>query len=268
MYQDKIPKAEIDRIKNDNRVSPYKTVFEKNNLSPLTFEPIELTIDVCEIARDILENRNDEEILIISKAIKSIHEQGRDFALALLRNDKSRESIYLSEGRELYFLSHYYDLSTVDVKQLTWSEMFAALALMQCAELSISAAQVYDDTPLSQALKKSGEMFPFIMQSEIADSIARAECIFDNSKVLKASGSAGGSSKAKYIEPLKKEVITRYLSKYTDFTNKKAGEIIEAELLEEKSELLLLSESEEKNLLFSKWIGFFKNGELKIPITI
>ena len=48
---------------------------------------------------------------------------------------------------------------------------------------------------------------------------------------------------------------------------KKAGEIIDAELSNEKHTLLLLSEAEELNLQFAKWIGAFNNGKWKLPIN-
>lgn len=268
MYQDKVPQSDIDAIEESKRVSPYLSIFETKKLLPLSFEPTELLTDICQIARDILKGRSDEDIIIISKAIKSMSEQGAAFALALLRNDETRKQVYISQGRELYFLLDYYDISSLEIKKLTWSEVFAVLALMQCAEVTLSASQKYNDNELSQALKKNAEMFPIIMQGEIADSIARAECLFDTKHQAKTLGSRGGGTKAKRMEPLKVEVITRYMKKYTTYSNRRAGMLIESELDSEKNELLNLSGSEELNIQFSKWIGSYKTGKWKMPLNI
>ena len=268
MYQDKVPQSDIDAIKGNKRVSPYLSIFETKELSPLSFEPTELLTDICQIARDILKRRSDEDIIIISKAIKSMSEQGAAFALALLRNDETRKQVYISQGRELYFLLHYYDISSLEIKKLTWSEVFATLALMQCAEVTLTANQEYNENELSQALKKNAEMFPIIMQGEIADSIARAECLFDKQSKTVFVAKSGGIAKAKNIEPLKQEVIIRYVKYFRHLNKKRAGKAIEEMLTNEVNPLLLKSYSEDKDLQFAKWIGQFESKNLKLSLNI
>jgi hypothetical protein len=102
---------------------------------------------------------------------------------------------------------------------------------------------------------------------EIIDSIARAECLFDKKSASSLIAKAGGEAKAKNIEPLKNEVINRYLKSYTHLNKKKAGRAIEQELMTENHPLLLLSYSEDKDLQFSKWIGSLFNGSHKISLN-
>jgi hypothetical protein len=268
MYQDKIPQSVIDAVYNNKSDSPRSSIFETKNLSPLTFEPYEFFIDICRIARDILKDRSDEDIIIISKAINSMSEQGGAFAMALLRHDEAREQVYISQGRELYFLSHYYDISSLPIKKLTWSEVFAVLALMQCAEVTATVNQEFNDDDLSQALKKNAEMFPIIMQGEIADSIARAECFYDNKHTKKTHAQSGGKGKAENFKPLKDYVLELYLKEFNIYSNRKAGKLILKQMTDENNQLLLKSFSEDKAQDFSKWIGQFRKGDYKIEVKI
>ena len=267
MYQDKIPPDMMESLaKNEKKVFD-KSVFERKNLLPLTFTPTDILNGVCHIARDILNTRTNEDIITISKAIKWMLYQGDRFLFALLRFDENNRDVYACEGRSLYFLHHYFDLSTLNIEGLSWAEVFAVLVLMQCAEVPNEIEEVVENTHLSQALKQSGDNFILFQQSEIADTIARAEVLADTLINNKKRSRVGGDAKAKRVEPLKVEVITRYLDSYTSYSNKKAGEIIDAELTNENNSLLLLSGAEELNLQFAKWIGAFRSGKWKMPIN-
>ncbi len=139
---------------------------------------------------------------------------------------------------------------------------------MQSAEILYLSTKKYEyDDFITRALIQTAQSYVIELKEEIIDSVVRAECLFDKNKIVSKSGSAGGEAKAKRIEPLKIEVISRYLENYTDFSNKKAGAIIEAELINEKHELILLSKTEERNLQFAKWIGLFVKGQWKMPIN-
>ncbi|MBA6224728.1 hypothetical protein H4J51_03390 [Colwellia sp. MB02u-18] len=267
MYQDKIPQEVIQSLTKSERKVVDKSVFERKNLLPLTFAPSDILNGVCHIARDILNARTNEDVITISKAITWMLYQGDRLLFALLRFDESDRDVYACEGRDLYFLHHYFDLSTLNIEGLSWAEVFAVLALMQCAEVPNEIEEELDNDPLSQSLKQSSNNFILFQQAEIADTIARAEVLADTQINHKKLGSAGGEEKAKRIEPLKVEVINRYLKNYTSYSNKKAGEIIDAELTNERHSLLLLSVAEELNLQFAKWIGAFRNGKWKMPIN-
>lgn len=267
MYQDKIPHEVIQSLTKSERKVVDKSIFELKNLLPLTFAPSDILNGVCHIARDILNTRTNEDIITISKAITWMLYQGDRLLFALLRFDENNRDVYACEGRNLYFLHHYFDLSTLNIEGLSWAEVFAVLALMQCAKVPNKIEEELDNDPLSQALKQSSNNFILFQQAEIADTIARTEVLADRQINNKKMSRVGGDAKAKRIEPLKVEVITRYLDSYTIYSNKKAGEIIDAELTNEKHSLLQLSGAEELNLQFAKWIGAFKKGNFKIPIN-
>lgn len=266
MYQDRIPKNAVETLKNSKGIPTALSIFERNNLPPFTFTPTEMLAGVCHISRDILNKRTEDEVIKISKAIKSMLLQGNSLIHALLMNDDKQQSLYSSEGRCLYFLHHYYDLSTLNIQQLSWSEIFSVLALMQCAEVNVSNDAEYGDDELSQALKQHSQFFIFHQQSEIADTIARAEVLADTQINHKKSGSAGGKARAEKSLSLKVMVIKHYLARHTYHDNKRAGAIIEAELLAENSELLSLSKAQDKAVQFSTWISQFKNKKLKLPL--
>jgi hypothetical protein len=270
MYQDKIESETKARIENDKKGYNHPNVFIREKLQPLNFLIEEEGDDAAHIARDILSKRTNEEIVVMSQSIDWMLQIGENLlttlSMKILAASPNRKSISLSQGRALYILCDYFDLSTIAVKKLKWCEIFATLALMQVAEIVGSRHRAYDEDDMSQAMKAYSEQFILDMAEETIDSIARAECLFDKKEVYSSSGAAGGAAKAKHIEPLKIEVINRYIKNYTSYSNKKAGEIIDAELSHEKHTLLLLSEAEELNLQFAKWIGAFNKGKWKHPI--
>ena len=272
MYPNDIQK-EDSVIKDSSSTKITYSVFEKHDLLPLTFAPDEDIVDQTFIARGILLKRDDSEIIIISKAVSLMQRQGYNLAQNLchkmFKETPNRPTITITEGKMLYLVCDYFDLSSLKVKSLHWGEIFATLTLMLSAEIwgLKRAKNKVAISKYEQSIKTTADIDIQEFKEEIIDSIARAECLFDKKQSLTKSGSAGGEAKAKRIEPLKVDVIARYLKRYTSFSNKKAGVIIAAELDAEKSDLLLLSEAEEKNLLFSQWIGAFKNGKWKLPIS-
>lgn len=269
MYQDKIPKniAEAVKCTNDIKLSS-PSIFEQDTFDPLTFKPTENLVDVCFIARDILNRRDSDEIVLISKAVNTMSTQGSSLLLTLLKSDECRESVYSSEGRSLYFLHHFFDLSSLNIKHLVWSEVFAVLTLMQCAQVKFQTEKDYADDELSKALKQYIESHALQQNAEIADSLARAEVLADIQTTQKSSSRKGGQTKADKYLPLKDAVIGLFVKKYTDCDNKRAGAIIEAELIEQNNEYLKLSNSQDKAVQFATWISHFKNKKLKLSIIL
>ena len=272
MYQDKIEEKANAALLSQKEPRKHKNIFAQSQLAPLDFLPDEDTCDATHIARDILSKRSNEEIITLSESIDYMLHIGENLleilAMNLLKNSTTRKSITLTQGRALYLLCDYFDLSTLDIKNAQWSELFATLTLMQSAEIVRLSQETHEqDEFFKEAIQQSKLSCIQQLHEEIIDSIARAECIFDKKKVSTSSGSAGGEAKAKRIEPLKVEVIKQYLKISHEVKSfRRAGMIIEAELESMNSELLELSESEEKNILFSKWIGAFKNGKWKMPL--
>jgi hypothetical protein len=274
MYQDKI-KNEAEQVLGANRNHrTSKSIFEIAELKPLSFSCEELSGDAIHIARDILSTRTDEDIITLSKAVKSVMELGDNLFIHLavkLIDSGDRNSVALSEGRALYLFCDYFALDTIPLKNVQWGEMFATLTLMQVAEIQYTKKQSQSQSSLNSELSDAlNTNVPHViaeLKQEIIDSIARAECLYDKRFKASKSGSSGGEAKAKRFEPLKSEVIKRYLKRYQEYSDRKAGMIIEEELKAEKSELLGLSESEEMNIQFSKWIGAFKNGKWQFPIA-
>lgn len=270
MYQDKIKKMAAGKV-SAMTLTKKQNIFIIARLAPKDFIADEDVSDATQIARDILSTRTNEEVESLADVINSLLKVGDglliNLSITLLDEQASRTSVVMTQGRALYLLHDYFDLTTLLVKNVSWGELFATLTLMQSAEINhtLMEAQHYDES-LRAHFQQTALHTANQLKAEIIDSIARAECLFDKKTSAIKSGGAGGVAKSKRIEPLKVEVIQRYLASYTGNTNKKAGEIIEAELLNEKSELMNLSNNEEKNLLFGKWIGAFKNGKWKMPL--
>lgn len=271
MYQDKIEREAKEAVTLEKMQKRYSNIFLRSGLLPMSFEPDEDVCDATHIARDILAKRSNKEVIELSKAVASMLRIGENLlqslSMKLLDTSSTRKSVVLSEGRSLYLLFDYFDLSGLQVKSVQWGELFATLTLIQSAEILHAPSEIDNyEEPLKEYFKQTVQSNIVQLKEEIIDSVARAECLFDNTTLSSKSGSVGGDTKAKRMEPLKIAVITRYLENYTEISNKKSGEIIEAEFLVEKIELINLSDSEEKNLLFAKWIGAFKNGKWKMPL--
>lgn len=260
MYQTNAPKITAESIKNFQPKLEL-SIFEQHHISALTFIPTDMFEGVCYLARDILNNRNDIEINIISKAIKEMLSQGTNLGFALLASKDNQKSLYFSEGRALYLLHDKFDLSSLNISHLSWAEIFSVLALMQCAEVSIVAGE----KDVAQAVKDG---LALKLESEIADSISRAEVLIDTQTHHEKSGAKGGNAKAQKILPLKSKVINKYYYHYSEYDNKRAGAIIEAELVTQDCELLTLSKTVDKATQFATWIADFKKGKLKNIISI
>jgi hypothetical protein len=271
MYQDKIENETKALIAKGKDRYNHSNVFIREKLQPLDFLLEEEGNDAAHIARDILSKRSNEDVLLMSKSIDSMLQIGENLlttlSIKLLSTSSTRKAITFTQGRALYLLSDYFDLTTIAVKKAQWCEMFATLALMQAAEIVGSRHKSYGDDDISQAMKLYSERFILDMAEETIDSIARAECMFDKKLASSSMAKTGGEAKAKNMMPLKIEIIERYLKSYTHFNKKKAGRAIEQELMTENHPLLLLSYSEDKDLQFSKWIGSFLNGSYKIPFN-
>ncbi|WP_133468973.1 hypothetical protein [Paraglaciecola marina] len=272
MYQKTIKLSPSHLINKEKTKGNISSIFDRKGYAPLDFTPLKEESDATYMARDILSSRTNAAVIRIAHSIDWMKAIGSHFAFELAKmqlKDSQRQSFYLTDGRCIYLLLNYFDLTTINVKKLRWCEVFATLVLMHSASIKSMTHDMTlkaGESELSKALK---ENIPHVIaecRSEILDSMARAECLFDEREQVTSSGKAGGSAKAERIMPLKVEVIQRYLKDCTSFSNKKAGTIIEAELNSEASPLLVLSDAEEKNLQFSKWIGAFKKGKLILPI--
>jgi hypothetical protein len=268
MYQDKIESETKAKIENDKKGYNHPNVFIREKLQPLNFLIEEEGDDAAHIARDILSKRTNEEIVVMSQSIDWMLQIGENLlttlSMKILAASPNRKSISLSQGRALYILCDYFDLSTIAVKKLKWCEIFATLALMQVAEIVGSRYRVYGEDDMSQAMKKYSERFILDMAEETIDTIARAECLYDIQTKVKNTSRHGGKAKASNTEPLKQEIIQQYSQRYTDKTNRAAGKSILKNLEKEGNKLLLLSFADDKAHQFSKWIAQFRNREIKI----
>lgn len=267
MYKPNTPKITDEYIKN-YQPKPELSTFESHGISALTFIPTDMLVGVCYLAREILQGRDEVQINIISKAIKNMLSQGEQLSFLSFINNKTQESLYFSEGRALYLLHDNFDLESLNILHLSWAEVFSVLALLQCLEVAITINKEYGEDALSQALKRAVPEFELKQYSEISDTIARAEVLATTQDNLKRIGAKGGNAKAQKTLPLKKKVINSYCNHYADHDNKRAGAIIEAELLEENCELLKLSKAQDKAIQFATWIADFKKGKLKHLISI
>jgi hypothetical protein len=269
MYQDKIESETKALTANDKGRYNHPNVFIREKLQPLDFLLEEEGNDAAHIARDILSKRSNEDVLLMSKSIDSMLQVGENLlttlSIKLLSTSPTRKAISLTQGRSLYLLCDYFDLTSIAIKKLKWCEMFATLALMQVAEIVGSKHRVYGEDDMSQAMKKHSKSFILDMAEETIDTIARAECLFDTKVNASATATKGAKSKASNIEPLKFAVIDLYISHYLHLNNKRAGKAIFEHLTSEGSKLLFLSYADEKQLQFSKWISEFLKGKLKIP---
>ena len=274
MYQTHIKETAESLVKQSTRKTHKKTIFERAKLSPIQFAPHDEVSHATFLARDILANRTDEDIQTLASAVLWIKNMGElilaKLARELLKQGDDRQSVLLTEGRELFMLTQYFDIQTLDVNEATWGQLFATLTLMQCAEYTLASNyKVIENDQLSKAIADSIPHTLAILNDEIIDSAARAECleaIHGDPNKARELGRKGGKARVQKIEPLKTHVINRYLEEYSNLNNKKAGAIIEAELKEKNVSLLSLSSAEDKAFLFANWIGDFKNGKFKLPI--
>jgi hypothetical protein len=274
MYQKHIKETAESLVKQSSRTTHRKTIFERESLSPNQFVPHAEVSHATFLARDILTNRTDDDIQTLASTvlwIKNIGELVLDkLARELLKQNEGRQDILLTEGRELFMLTQYFDIQTLEVTDVTWGQLFATLTLMQCAEFTTATNyNVMESDPFSKAIADSIPHTLAILNDEIIDSAARAEClqaIHGDPNKAREFGRQGGNARVLKLEPLKTHVIKRYFEEYSDLNNKKAGEVIEAEMKAQSSSLLDLSNAEDKAVLFSKWIGYFKNGKLKLAL--
>jgi hypothetical protein len=274
MYQKHIKETAESLVKQSSRTTQRKTVFERESLSPNQFIPHEEVSHATFLARDILANRTDENIQTLASAVLWIKNIGElvlaNLARELLKQNDGRQDVLLTEGRELFMLTQYFDIQTLEVTDVTWGQLFATLTLMQCAEFTTATNyNVIESDPFSKAIVDSIPHTLAILNDEIIDSAARAEClqaIHGDPNKAREFGRQGGNARVQKLEPLKTHVIKRYFEEYSDLNNKKAGEVIEAEMKAQSSSLLDLSNAEDKAVLFSKWIGYFKNGKLKLAL--
>jgi hypothetical protein len=274
MYKKHTKKMADTLVKQSSKTTHRKTVFERESLSPNQFIPHDEVSHATFLARDILANRTDEDIQTLASAVLWVKNMGElilaKLARELLKQDDDRQSVLLTEGRELFMLTHYFDIQTLEVTETTWGQLFATLTLMQCAEYTSAANyNVVESDQLSKAIMDSLPHTLAILNDEIIDSAARAECleaIHSDPNKARELGRKGGKARVQKIEPLKTHVINRYLEEYSNLNNKKAGAIIEAELKEKNASLLDLSSAEDKAFLFANWIGDFKNGKFKLAV--
>ncbi|NQY89005.1 MAG: hypothetical protein HRT51_14915 [Colwellia sp.] len=121
MYQDKIEQEANKALLNIRTHRIQKNIFVQSKLEPLNFLPDESVCDATHIARDILSKRTNEEIITLSKAIDSMLQMGENLLLSLsvklLNASKTRKSVVLTQGRELYLLCDYFDLNTLTLKK-------------------------------------------------------------------------------------------------------------------------------------------------------
>jgi hypothetical protein len=271
MYQDKIAQETKGALSSKDQLTNNKSVFETFNLDPMDFTPHEFLCDPTHTARDILSMRSNDDIIKISKYVSLMLSIGdgllHQLAVKLLSDSDHRKSISLSKGRSLYLLCDYFDLDSIPLRKVHWSELFATLTLMLSAEVSYMQTQTFTDFELSVDMDKTIDHSIKMLREEIIDTITRAECLFDKVYKSTVSGGLGGDAKAKRMEPLRVEVINRYLFRYTEFSARRGGMLIEAELNAEHNELLNLSKAEEINIQFSKWIGAYKTGKWKMPLN-
>lgn len=270
MYQDKIEQEAKDSVLPSASKFDY-SIFENSALEPLSFIPEEADSDATEIARDILIKRNTEEVIKISKSIKYMLKLGEQLLQSLALNQLrtgQRICVSLSEGRSLYLLHHFFDIKALKIKNLKWGEVFATLVLMQSAAIKSISIREYGDDDVSQALKAQSPSSMQMFREEIIDSVVRAECLADIQQKAKSGGRLGGQARANKMAPLKNEVGRRFIENYSHFPNSKAAEIIEAELISEKSPLWHLSKAENKAKTFTDWIGGLLNNEWQLPVQI
>jgi len=274
MYQGKIQREAKEAVTLKKIQERHSNIFDRTGLLPLNFEPNKDVCDATHIARDILTKRSNKDVIELSKAVTSMLRIGENLlqslSMKLLDTSSTRKSVVLSEGRSLYLLCDYFDLSGLPVKNAQWGELFATLTLMQSAIILHEPSEInkYEGS-LKEYFRQTVQSTISQLKGEVIDSVTRAECIFDIETKSNNYGSLGGDKKAKRIEPLKVEVIKRYLNMQNEgFSNRRIGMIIEAQLVQEDSLLLKLSKSEEKDHLFSKWIGDFKNKKWKMPVEL
>lgn len=270
MYQDKIEKEAVDAV-SAIKLTIEQNIFDTSKLPPKEFLADEDVCDATQIARYILSTRSNNEIVSLASAIVSMLKVGDDLlmnlSMTLLDAQDPRTSVVITQGRALYLLHDYFNLTTLPIENVNWGELFATLTLMQSAEINYALTEVdnYDES-LRAFFKQTALHCISQLKEEIIDSIARAECYFDIKAKSKGDGKLGGKARADKMEPLRNEVGRRFLEKYAMFKKGKAAYIIKIELMEEENELLELVKIDNAERTFAKWIDGLLKKEWQLSV--
>jgi len=266
MYQDKIEEP-LSFIEYSKVNSSGFRILLKADMLPLSFVPHKAVCEQANEAKNLLLTRSNEEIIKISQAINYIISIGENIVSSFSKycvDSKYGRVLALTHSKALYKLKNYFDLSSLQINNLQWSEVFAVLALTNIAHYTFLSVKdfikQFGDKPLDDSRLH-------VMQSDLiqlADSLSRAECLMDMQTKAKNTSSHGGKAKASNIEPLKQMVIRQYSKRFTSMSNRSAGKAIFELLDKEDNKLLFLSYADDKAHQFSKWIAQFLKGDLKI----
>jgi len=266
MYQDKIEEP-LSFIEYSKINSSGFSIHLKADMLPLTFVPHEAVCGQANEAKNLLLTRTNEEIIKISLAINYMTSIGCNTVGSLSQyfvDSKYGRLLTLTHSKALYKLKNHFDLSSLEINNLQWSEVFAVQALTNVAHYTFLSLKdfikEFGDKPLDDS--RLHVMQDYLIQ--LADSLSRAECLMDMQTKAKNTSSHGGKAKASNIEPLKQMVIRQYSKRFTSMSNRSAGKAIFELLDKEDNKLLFLSYADDKAHQFSKWIAQFLKGDLKI----
>jgi len=209
-------------------------------------------------ARDVLTSRNHAEI---SYAIESLdwmlREGGKHLFKETMAALKTQDDAFIDRVKALRALMKNIELDDQpSFPNATWAEYFAVLTLVYVAEAlqpenwghASQSDEPYSIKPdwAIEAMDAVG--FAERLQSE-------ALLIQQNSESLKGLGSKGGKIRAAKFNALRNKVISIYLEKHQNRSNREAAKRIVSEL--SKGDLSALSTGE-PNLTFERWIGQHK----------
>lgn len=244
----------------------------------LDFKPHEDVRAAVYSARRILAKRNTEESLKLAKALvqmkKIIDKIERDAAFKTINQNGHVDTVWLSEGRALMLWADSFDLSSLNLRSLKLFELFAVKTLMLCADFTRIKALSVDhgksDFERSLVLR-SQFMADNTILSDIIDCIARAEVaqqLSSNSSAAKMLGSKGGKGRTNKLLPLITACLKLYIEKFQTLPVLTAANSIEAILRAERPDLLALSTATKKEKVIQNWIREFKQGKLKISVSV
>jgi hypothetical protein len=270
MYQDKI-EVEARELVSALKLKLQHNIFEISELEPKGFIPNEDVCDATHIARYILSKRSNDDIALLSNAIITMLRTGHGLlmklSVMLLSPTESRSSVVTTQGRALYLLHDYFDLTTLPIQNVKWGELFAILTLMQSAEINYALTEVDDyDESLREAFKQTELACISQLKVEVIDSVARAECYGDVDKQLKDKSQKGGNNRAVNMEPLRNEVGRRFVKNHAWHKPTRAALNIRKELIDEKSELLDLINKNNPERTFAGWIKDLLDKKWQLPV--
>jgi hypothetical protein len=215
--------------------------------------------DQLQRARALLAKRTQEEIRYAFESIDWLLRKGSDWHFYEAIAGADHEPVFVNRVKALRCLVDKVDLwGQADFPDATWSEYFAALAVVTVAEAlyeytdgarQLPPGATHDSAKLGRILSD--------LAIEAMDAVSFAEGLFMRDQVKqqdrKERGSKGGKKRVKRFNELKNKVLKIYWEKYTNRSNRDAAKRIWENEITDEDRAILSPDDPVRRLAI--WIG-------------